>query len=383
MKKILLTGIVILIAAFFVTCDIFSPEEGKAVEYTNVVYSQDGSEVRLYLDGIGVPKTQAQRAMSLDLAKMAYDYLEVIFESGGTPSVVAIAQWELGQSPTISGVKRGTTMIYQGGTTTPPYAYMAVGTKDAKTLLGIGEILRVGEPNGTETTGTTLTDTAVYVVFGLKSVKTGLLVNGESAGSGTGIAKDITHKSLVFTTPATADSASTRSPLGDSSYPMYPIPAGTTTGKAAYTFYGAAVDYKHALVLTRTAAPLLDIEKRVPRYMDGGRYLIPKSSINTKSKITLDATTYGTAYNNVVTMDFAFSGTGIFSFYIDIPVCLVSRTLVGTNGGQLAVTKWHLRTGYGSELYSLDDGASSGGCALIGIGISSLDWLEIKWEWVN
>jgi len=163
---------------------------------------------------------------------------------------------------------------------------------------------------------------------------------------------------------------------------MYPIPAtGATTGTATYTFSGAALDYKHALVLARTADPLVDVEKRIPRYMDGGRYLIPKSSINTKSKVELVAAY--TAYSNEVPLTFTFSGTGIFSFYIDIPVCLINRTLKGTNSGTLAVTQWHIRTGYGSELYSLDDGASSGGCALIGIGISSLDWLEIKWGWVD
>jgi len=384
MKKILLAGIIVLLAVLFVTCDEFFPAE-KEVEYTTVVYSPDGSEVRLYLDGIGVPVTKAQRAMSLDLAKMAYDYLEVIFNSGGTTPVIAIAQWELGQSPTISGVKRDNT-VYQGASVTAPYAFMAVGTKDNKTLLGIGKIINVGEPGAAAATaGTTLTATAEYVTFGLSSVKTGLLAGGETVLTGTGVAKDVTHSSLIFD-PTDINTNATRSPLGDSSYPMYPIAPGATGVKANYTFYGAAASYAFALVLARTAPvspattpALVDVEKRIPRYMDGGRYLIPKSSINTKSKVELGSSY--TTYSNEVPLEFTISGTGIFSFYIDIPVRLVSRTLQATNSAALSGTTWHLRTGFGSELYSLDDGASSGGCALIGVGVSSLDWLEIRWVW--
>ena len=404
MKKILFTGIVILLAVFFVTCEEFFPEETK-VEYTNVVYSPDGSEVRLYLDGIGVPVTKAQRAMSLDLAKMAYDYLEVIFNDLGSTPVIAIAQWELGQSPTISGVKRANTN-YQGANITSAYAYMAVGTKDQKTLLGVGKIINVGEPGAaTPTPGSALTNTASYVTFGLSSVKTGLLIGNEVADNGDAIddtneAKGVMYNSLDFITttvssgvpPAgtTIKTNATRSPLGDASYPMYPIPTGTgglTGATATYKFGGAADTYSHALDLARdmSIAPPntpkgADVEKRIPRYMDGGRYLIPKSNINTKSKVELG--TYG-SYSNTVPLTFTFSGTGIFSFYIDIPVCLVKRTLKGTNSGQLSPVTWHLRTGFGSELYSLDDGISSGGCVLMGIGVSSLDWLEIRWEWQN
>jgi len=108
MKKIAITGLVIFLAMFVVTCDEGLPKGEAEVEYTDVVYSEDGSTITLYLDGIGVPKTQAQRAITRDLAKMAYDYFEVVFIADSTPSslpVYARAQWELGQSAGISGVK--------------------------------------------------------------------------------------------------------------------------------------------------------------------------------------------------------------------------------------------------------------------------------------
>jgi len=370
MKKILLTGIVILLAVFFVTCEEFFPEETK-VEYTNVVYSQDGSQVKLYLDGIGVPVTKAQRAMSLELSKMAYDYLEVIFYNSATN--VARAQWELGQSPTISGVTRG--VAYSKDTI--PVALMAVGTKDGKTLLGVGHITDVDGNTGTPLT---LTATASYVTFTLIAVKTGLLVGTETT-AGTGAAYD----SLSFT-PTTIKTSATRTPLGDASYPMYPIPVingvitpATATG--TYTFGGALLtaNYLGQLKFARSAAPYADVEKRIPRYMDNGRYMIPKGNINTRSKVTL-GTSYAAATLNEVPLSFTFAGTGIFSFYIDIPVILYDAAS-GTNNGLLKPITWHVRTGFGSELYSLDDGISSGGCVLMGIGVSSLDWLNIEWKW--
>jgi len=382
MKKILLTGIVILLAVLFVTCDEFFPEEtSKKVEYTNVVYSEDGSKVTLYLNGVGVPKTQAQRAMSPGLSKMAYDYLEVLFIRD---TVIARAQWELGQSPGISGVPRGTGAGYTytatgAGTAAAPLALMAVGTKDNKTLLGVGSIIDV---NGTGSNAA-ITIGTDFVVFGLYSVATGLQVGP----TGSLVPEEAVFDSLSFTT-TTIKSNGTLSPLGDSNYPMYSLPTTSTTEKATYKFgstqsAGTTLIYG-SLKLARAAAaspgdpdPRADVERRIPRYYNSGRYLIPKGSINTKTTITVDAVT-------VSQVDFTFniSGSGIFSFYVDVPVYL-SDDRVGTNGGQLKPITWHLRSGFGSELYSLDDGISSGGCVLMGIGVGSLDWLEIQWKWLD
>jgi len=373
MKKIAITGMVILLVMFLVTCDEGLAKGDAAGEYTDVVYSADGSQITLYLDGVGVPKTQAQRAITRDLAKMAYDYFEVIFIAktgtpGPTSDVIARAQWELGQSAGISGVPRGTGAPYTYGSSASPLALMAVGTKDQKTLLGVGGIVDV---DGTGANGA-ITTAVDYVVFGLSSVKTGLKIGTPS------VPADAAFDSLSFTTTS-IKTAGTLSPLGDSNYPMYSLPTTSATQTATYEFGGAAATYKSELKIPTSVASPWDgvVERRIPRYMQNGRYLIPKGSINTKTTITVTSVAV-----DKVGFTFNVAGSGIFSFYIDVPVYLFSDT-TGTNGGQLKAVTWHLRTGFGSELYSLDDGISSGGCVLMGVGVGSLDWLNIEWKWVN
>jgi len=390
MRKQFFAGIVILLAVLFVTCEDWLPEDKDEVEYTDVVYSEDRTKVTLYLDGIGVPKTQAQRAMSLRLAKMAYDYLEVIFIDAAAIPTVARAQWELGQSAGISGVARGTSttgITYSNGATTPT-ALMAAGRKDGKTLLAIGELA---------TADKTIYPSTKSVTFELHSIHTALLVGTETKVSSPAAATDNTlgilyDNSLAFTTDSTIVSKAKRSPLGGSQYPMYILPNDpddpATTGtdessplvqNATYTFGGAAADYASVIKLTRGTTPYLDVEVRLPRYQENGRYFVPPTTLDMRSDVK--AGTY-TSYSNVVPLVFtrAEGATGIFSFYIDIPVYILND-LESTNGGKLKAVKWHITTGLGSELYSLDDGLASGGCVLMGIGVGALDWLDINWIW--
>lgn len=430
MKKILITGIIVFLAMFAVTCEAGLPDE-DGVKYTDVLYSEDGSQVTLYLDGIGVPLTraqrEAQRAMSTRLSKMAYDFLEVIFISG---SKTARAQWELGQPAGISGVPRGTApgidykWVAAPGSKANDIALMAVGKKDGKTLLGIGQI---GTVDGKPPTGTdpatglpspisaTIGPDTKSVTFYIESVKTGLLVGAEQVVPSGGTADSTTniygiqYDSLKFVSTnvgtTTIKAASSRTTLGNADYPLYSLPDAdltsptnvvTATQDATYTFYGAALTYVNEIKLNRTAVPAVDVEPRIPRYMDGGRYWTPKTNLDLKSTIELIysgtkaiapsagaiTTNYGTAYSNVVPLRFGRQGTGIISFYIDIPVYILSNSSA-TNEDGLSNVVWHIRTGLGSELYSLDDGLTNGGCALIGYGVKSLDWLDIEWEWVN
>jgi len=443
MKKILFIGIAVILAVFLITCDAFFPKEDEEVEYTDVVYSEDGSAITLYLDGVGVPRTAAQRAMSTRLARMAYDYIEVIFVGpGGT--TVARAEWELGQSAGISGVARGTAptgvdYAFVAATvgsapatqTTVPdpgaglgVALMAVGRKDGKTLLGIGEIMEVdnsasrpdgslfaafeggwdddtGEPN---THITTILPATKSVTFYITAIKTGLLVGGEVAVGTTPATGEFVNTygiqtdSLVFT-DTTIKTGSKRSTLGGIDYPLYSLPeaAADAEQKGTYTFYGAAEKYMGQLILNRTRAtawtqtpktvsPLLDVEMRMPRFMDGGSYKQPKAYLDTRS--TAESLDYGHAplslFSNVVNLVFTHVGssTGMYSFFIDIPVVLFTKA-TGTNGGNIPGIVWHVRTGLGSELYSIDDGLASGGCVLMGIGVADLDWLEIEWAFVK
>jgi len=389
MKKILFTVIAVLIAALIVTCDMFQPEE--AVEYTDVVYSEDGSRVTLYLDGVGVPKTQAQRAMTTRLSKMAYDYLDVVFKDPSTtPATIARAQWDLGQSAGISGVSRDTATAY-----TKTNAILVAGLKNGKTLLGIGDIQEI---DGALDSSGVITSDTTSVTFYVSSVKTGLLVKGETAtasGNDYGI--------LFDSIGGASWNDSTRTKLGNAEVPTYPLntpkwitgsPGHWDTQDASYEFYGAldSSGFTGQLTYASTTAKKIFVEPRFPRYMDNGRYRLLLASIDTLSTVEVTPGTTFTTFVNPIPLTFTPKGSGVFSFYIEIPVYVlfagatVTQTTLeaekGTNAGALMPIRWNIRTGVGSELYSLDDGAASGGCVLMTIGKMSLeDWLEIQWKW--
>jgi len=387
MKKILIAGIAVLFAMFVVTCEEWLPvdDDDAVIEYTDVEYLSGGSQVKVWIDGSKpVPVTKrSQRAMSTDLSKMAYDFLEVIFVSGTT---YARSQWELGQSAGISGIVRA-----PNDTATAPdyiwsagkldnYALMAVGTKDNKTLLGVGAIGSVD--GGTyPATAVVIKPSTQYVTFYLTSVKSGLLVSGESVGGPSAGTNPVGATFSSFPgTGGLAGGSSSRTSLGDSQYPMYNFASAATTATATYTFDGAVDTYNDDLIFSRSAAPFATAERRIPRYLYSGRYMIAKGLVNTQTKVDI-ASSYVAASKKAVPLTFTISGKGIFSFFIDIPVYLKTST-VGTNGGTLKPVPWHIRSGFGSELYSLDDGAGSGGCVLMGIGFTSIDWLDITWEWL-
>jgi len=423
MRKLILAGITVLLATFFVTCDALTfPGGDDVVEYTDVEYSEDGSFVTVYLDGSKpVPVTRAQRAMTTNLAKMAYDYIEVLFVNGsGATQIRARSVWELGQSAGISGVDRGTAgagvnYSYVSGDT--PLALMFVGRKDNKTLLGIGQILQVDRlpkmkvpydftgpggfpvidtpvPPGTPPSYTAYIDEDTRsVTFWVEAVKTGLLIKDEAIPNALEIAFDSFPGKATDTN---IRNKATRASINNSraSFPLYPLPLPTGTPvvlpdpvKAQYIFGGGAETFKTEIILDDNS--LAVAEKRFPRYMDGGRYLAPQSNVDTETTVEIDASY--TDYDNKVPLVFTLKplSYGIFSFYVEVPVYLYIRTVPGdeentaaTNGGPDAV-EWKIRTGLGSELYSLDDGRSSGGCVLMGVGVSALDWLEIYWNFLN
>jgi len=502
MKKIAFMGIVLFLLMFLWTCDFGSPED-VVVEYTDVEYSEDGSSVTVYLDGSKpVPVTKAQRAMTTNLAKMAYDYIEVLFVSTENNVVTrARSSWELGQSAGISGVARngktGVNYLYDSSddgsdnsdaNTSKALALMFVGRKDGKTLLGVGRILQVDhEPKVnkpvkyyasaadaehvattyTDIIGLPATDTdrSVYagtitrdsngnpkvptdgyyalinddtnsVTFWIEAVKTGLLIKKELLGAGaddTAYGKRVAYDSFEGGDPSdgsvypgsdptlTSDirKNATRSPINNSrsSFPLYPLPeptasnVGTTKAiSATYRFGGGALTFKNQIMLDG----LPEVEKRFPRYMDGGRYKSPTSDLDTETLITVDTVSYPAIpppvtpptlqdyakFENAIPLKFTLSpqSYGLFSFYIEVPVFLFCRTdfndkdpdsagyTVGktkpTNGGPDAIV-WKIRTGLGPELYSLDDGLASGGCVLMGVGVSATDWLEIFWDFVK
>jgi len=402
MKKIIFAVIAVLFALSFVTCDDWTLPFGddEVVEYTDVEYSQDGSQIKIYIDGTKpIPVTKGQkRAMSRDLALMAYDFFEVIFEAGAGSSTIARATWELGQPAGISGVLRGVDYGTMSGSTpsaTLGNACLFVGKTDGKTLLGVGQLTNVDDA---ATPITSVSAAAHFVLFSVAAIQTGLAIEAEDA-TAAGVALD-SFKYTGGSGYTTRVTHSSRSPLGGVDYPMYSLdPTLNATTIATYGFGFVTnttvteANILKAIKIAGTGVNGIEIQKRLPRYMDSGHYLVPKTHIDTKSTVVLNGTAPAVAsdFTGSVELLLTAKGTGVFSFYIKIPVYMVRTSNSttpdfaaddSTNSGPKPV-KWFITTGLDSELYSLDDGKSSGGCVLIGVGVSSLEFLEIKWGWIT
>jgi len=406
-KNIVIAGIVILLVMSSVTCDAFLPDD-EVVEYTDVVYSKDGSQVTIYLDGTTVPVTRAQRALTRELALMSYDYLEVVFVNAGG---IARSSWELGQTAGISGSGLrigGNYGVFTGGTES---ACLFAGVKSGKTLLGVGKMISSTPKGGAEiTTNPPINANTESVKFGLVAIQTGLLISSDGGESTK--PRGINVHSFTYTTGTGAATGYTTLTTGNSrlqaadgiDYPTYSLP--TATGDVAYATYtfkfitnptgtwtDSTSDYLAAVkhVVSATKYPV--VQKRTPRFMAGGRYLQPSGHIDTKTQLALGATYAAVADNanftNVVDLKFtiAAGSTGIFSFYLEIPVFNLNNGIATHSGDTAAAASnapitWYVRTGLGSELYSLDDGTSSGGCVLMNVGMTASDWIDITWDWV-
>jgi hypothetical protein len=398
MKRIVITGIILVLVMFAVTCEAGFPNE-EDVEYTDVIYSEDGSQITLYLDGVGVPVPASQRAMTRRLAMMAYDFLEVVFVDSSN-TYIARTSWEIGQAAGISGVYRGVNGAGESYASVEN-ACIFVGVKAGKTLLGVGKLTAVNNA-----VGTTIDVDTKSVVFTVNAIVTGLLVAGEVAGDlpepafygsfDFDDANDIMVGTTAYDYSQLTTKNSSRFSLGNTQYPMYSLPEKRGQKvKANYTFTfvedsatPGTNDYIDGIKHfdPDVAKPL--VQPRVPRYMDNGRYLQPRAYLDTDSYVDLVSSyatpSKGDTFNPVVPLEFTVQVLGgIFSFNIEIPVYNVTMTPGdATNGGPDA-EKWYIRTGFGSEFFSLDNGRSSGGCVLMGVGVTSLDWIEIEVEFLD
>lgn len=385
-KRIAIVGIVVFVLLSAVTCDEDLPEAvTDEITYTNVEYSKDGSQVKIWLDGsMPVPVKKSERAMSKGLAEMAFDFLEVIFVNGAGDANIARASWEIGEPAGISGVDRGTpggTGVNYSAISGTTCAAMFVGKSASKVLLGIGKITLVND-----ITGTTIDWNTGSVTFSLGAIQTGLLVTGETVGGDRGVLVD----SFVA-----AAATSTLLPLGSGAvkqpYPVYTFPLNTTGAVINYN-----CSYKFDLSASATTSTWWSavmcygttpkVQPREPRFVDGGAYRQPKDRTDTKTKITLGTGytfTDVTAFNSTIPLIVAVSNasSGLLSFNLEIPVYMVSKGNADKNQGPKH-TKWVIRTGYGPDFYNLDDGVSSGGCVLLGVGASQDNWINIDWEWL-
>jgi len=378
MKKILYTGIIlVLVMTFAVTCDEGLAEDD--IEYTDVVYSPDGSQVTVYFDGVTVPVTKAQRAMNRDLAMMAYDFLEVIFVQSSTN--IARTNWELGMP---AGINMTTAMRDGSDYAGVTKACLFAGKKSDKTLFGIG-VLNTGSNIGASTPS---------VTFYISAILTGLQIPDTTKDPNLATGDPVTNSRGVAY--ASLDRATSSVNWGAVDYPLFDVPADAAVLNYKFGMVKNNTGHFAAAKLysqTGTGADPVVAQRREPRFLDGGAYRQARTLTNTKVKVsvTTSATDFA-ALNNTSGVPITFNylgdgGSGYFSVYLEAPVYMVNdmalASLTNKSDGGTEPVKWFIRTGYGSELYSLDDGTSSGGCALFGKDTGGgSTWLEIEWRWL-
>jgi hypothetical protein len=416
-------------------------EEVEYVDWEYVDLPDGTSNLTVYLDGTRVPVTEKtarpkqSRALNLQLAKMSHDYFEVIFwnKTGSTPETIARASWELGQAAGISGVYRsGGGVDYSDNTpaaATGGSAVIFVGRKQTMTLLGVGVLTQINKIN--LVTGQKLTSSDRSVTFTVSPLTSQIGIDPLTGISPADpVSSFITAGKTPFTTPAATDTLGSITALGGTDYPLFILPdfkthspadtSGTAgplvlaNGVTSTIIHNTSVAFKTVAAqytiggLNLTSAPagstitdlaasvrLLDrpeVIKREPRYVSGGQTWYAIASIDFGgTEVDIPAADYAftadMALVPVLPIKFYLTpkADGIFSIVFSIPVYALTLGPFETgttpkatsdNGGPPAEI-WHITPGYGQNLYNLDNGTDAGGCVLLGVNVSSLDWLEI------
>jgi hypothetical protein len=438
--KAAIAGVVLLLALSFVTCEL-DLLGGKGGGEDNLdwefVDNPDGTaQLTVWLDGSKpVKAATANRALNLGIAKRSHDFFEAVFV---IDDVVARSNWEIGQAAGIRGVPRGKTYysVTTGTNAADGNSLVLVGRKVGNgegTLLGVGYMTHV---NGTAitsaATGTVATNTR-NVTFTVSPVTTKIGYDFSILDTQSSWDEDYEPIRDTFLTAAKVPSNS----IGDVSfdntligtatfkeiatYTMFGLPEFASPGtniaasgdpedyvnqvaavykmdgfslsatEAALTgasIYNAALDLGSFLyVADCTPAPSFQILERLAMYQALGQthdvIEAPLDTVTTVHAGGSYAPALGDTFNPVIPLEFrirAQSG-GAFAFTFQIPVFAFAPDSDGypapsTNGGPEGIY-WYIRPAHGQQQFLLDDGRSSGGAVLMGVGVGSLDWLEI------
>ena len=395
-KKIAFFASIVLLVLSLVTCNFGQSASDLPVEYTDVVYSADGTQVTLYLDGVGVPVTQSQRALTTKMAKMAHDFYEVVFWAKvGTDDIVTRATWEIGQSAGISGLYKGTNPtagIMYAPIALPPISgfygltCLFAGRKADKVLLAFGYMTHV-DGSTSNPPWPTISSSTKSVTFTVDAIKTKLYLDDNlvvdedgdtwsfpSFVTASGDAPFYSNTNLANTKGDNNEWAEYVS-LGGVQYPYYKLPKTDDPVRARYLFFRQTTYYNLGHIRLINDGPIrTEAIIREPRFLAGGRYYyVQAAKIDTGTKIDF-ITSFFTDGNNAELVlqttgihfifDTSNSQGGIFSFTFRIPVYNLTRD---TSVDGTGFTTWYVQPGFGKDLYSLDDGKyGSGGCILMG-----------------
>jgi len=377
-QKLVFYAVLAVLAIFLFACKPFASgdydESGvDEITYTDVVYSQDGKSLTIYLEGT-VPVTRSQsRALSLKLAKLGHDFFEVAFAYKNDIGQLTIARaaWETGQAAGVTGVYRTESGVdysnvrnVGGMSNGQASAVIFAGKKSDKTLLAVGRLMAVDgigsiNPPVSPPNITTATRTVTFAVDALEGG------TGFDTASSTFLtaAKDNTSP---YNDVSAGNTNLSSILIARNPTPVYIFPAVTgRTTAATYTINGIG-GYLNGIIL---AGPAVATET-IPRHpLGNGSHDDFTLGIGLETSTVISVTTNqiaGNVFNNVVGFDFttadaiADDGT-IGAFYFEIPVYPLSALASpGT---------WYIRPGYDSFLLDLDGGVrGTGGAVLYGIG---------------
>jgi len=363
MKKQIFAVLAVMFALAIVSCDNFPTGDDGL---TNVEYTTDGSGnltgITLYLEG-GVPRTAENRALSLQIAKAASNYYEVVFTNG---SEIARASWSPGESAVIKGVPR---VAY--GTTIGAInkAVLFAGRKSDRTLLAVGLLSGGTESDGSASTPGTITNSTVSVTFSL------------NAFTGGGANVSSSYAATTNGTLATATIFGTAYPAIEITKATPPAIPSTVTATITYTLGGATALTNYLPgIWYRTGAK---VEIKAPTLSLSNTLVdVPAPLLLPQGTPTIGITppTAGvlTSESFVITISPAASTIegSISSFYFEVPVNAINAT-AATDG--TPAVNWFIRPGYGINLPVLDKGTAGdlGGSLLITYGEPSSEYILI------
>jgi len=348
------------------------PAEPVDSERPAVDISPDGKTVTLRIDGGGTDDRSAARSLTLSNAKLATNFYEVVFWDGTT---VARTSWSIGQQVSIQNVPRGTAGItYDNPTPNAVAPFFTSGHGMAALFVGNsdGTLLGVGMISSVNTGGVLVKDNTTSVTFTVTAL------TGKAGGTtSTGTSSFLTN--ALFVKSGGTDGVNSGNTIvhdkinaGDgTTFPIYELPfkegqeTVTVNVKAQYTIGGpSTADLLNTIIVQ--SVPSSDMFKQ-PAYYRGGvkQYIGPQ----TASPSVTWGTTLVAGKPFVPAVDLTFgvdkdASCGVTMFCLDIPVYAVINT------GTPAARTWHIRPGYGENLYLIDDGKANafGGGIYLGVG---------------
>jgi len=393
MTKNFFTILILLLSVSFFACPP-PPEVAEDPYNPGIVYSNDWRFITVFLDadnpviddtisiGVGsVNYNNSARALTPDISKPRLEYFEVCFSYG--PDTVR-STWEIGRRANIDGVHRtfeGTdySLTYAGGVTGG--AILFAGWKEDKTLLAIGKLVKVDDE---ETT--VIKSNSVHVTFEIFTLTAAASLDSSLSSFKTTSEQDMSIINAVIIHNAY------NSGTGRASFPLYILPPGRTDIKANYEFklagnyvnkkyvYADWDDFKNSIIVASSGVT----EKREARYPAGnGRYWYADYAVDTTTKVKITNNYEGGVLQNPVEFSINTENTnhpvrtenGLFTLAFSIPV----YALVPYEANETEM--WHIRPGFKSFYYNIDNGMdSTGGGLLIGVDLQDTE-LEINAKW--